>query len=131
MELSLFERLVHAGVKPHLLETQYRMHPAISEFPRHHFYAGRLQDGIAGKSRPPAPGFAWPDPSQPVCLVVHSGAEQKDGDSFYNEAEVQKALETVNAFLGAGVRMDELGVVTPYAAQARMSRRALVLTVTL
>ena len=39
--LSLFERLVSAGVVPELLDTQYRMHPAISQFPSDCFYGGR------------------------------------------------------------------------------------------
>merc|ERR1719440_1913718 len=58
-ELSLFERLVHAGIKPHLLETQYRMHPTIAEFPAQHFYDGQLATGIGARDRPAPPGFRW------------------------------------------------------------------------
>ena len=44
----MFERLVQVGnLTPLLLETQYRMHPSISAFPRATFYAGRIQDGSA------------------------------------------------------------------------------------
>lgn len=42
---SLFQRLEEAGHEVHLLDTQYRMHPAISEFPRKIFYGGYLKDG--------------------------------------------------------------------------------------
>jgi hypothetical protein len=42
---SLFQRLEEAGHDVHLLDTQYRMHPAISEFPRRIFYDGQLFDG--------------------------------------------------------------------------------------
>ena len=42
---SLFQRLEEAGHEVHLLNTQYRMHPRISEFPRHIFYDGKLLDG--------------------------------------------------------------------------------------
>ena len=42
---SLFQRLEEAGHEVHLLNTQYRMHPAISDFPRHIFYDGKLIDG--------------------------------------------------------------------------------------
>ena len=46
---SLFERLYEFfRLKPdnpvHLLETQYRMHPAISQFPNVHVYNGRLNN---------------------------------------------------------------------------------------
>ena len=42
---SLFQRLEEAGHDVHLLDTQYRMHPAISNFPRQIFYSGLLLDG--------------------------------------------------------------------------------------
>ena len=43
---SLFQRLEESGLHHvHLLDTQYRMHPEISEFPRSIFYDGNLGDG--------------------------------------------------------------------------------------
>ena len=42
---SLFERLVSLKHTPHLLNTQYRMHPMISKFPNKEFYGGRIVDG--------------------------------------------------------------------------------------
>ena len=42
---SLFQRLEEAGHEVHMLDTQYRMDPGISEFPRRIFYGGDLQDG--------------------------------------------------------------------------------------
>lgn len=41
---SLFQRLEEAGHEVHLLNTQYRMHPDISKFPRLVFYQGQLKD---------------------------------------------------------------------------------------
>jgi hypothetical protein len=43
LDVTLFDRVAAAGVVPTLLDTQYRMHPAISAFPSLHFYGGRLQ----------------------------------------------------------------------------------------
>ena len=40
---SLFERLMLLGVRPIRLAVQYRMHPALSEFPSNTFYEGALQ----------------------------------------------------------------------------------------
>ena len=45
-------RLVQAGVAPCVLDTQYRMHPAIAEFPSDCFYGGRIRDGITALDRP-------------------------------------------------------------------------------
>jgi hypothetical protein len=42
---SLFQRLEEAGHEVHLLDTQYRMHPQISKYPRNPFYGGYLKDG--------------------------------------------------------------------------------------
>ncbi|KAH9399076.1 ATP-dependent helicase NAM7 [Tyrophagus putrescentiae] len=48
---SLFERLVVLGIRPIRLEVQYRMHPALSEFPSNLFYEGSLQNGVHGSER--------------------------------------------------------------------------------
>ncbi|KAE9031373.1 hypothetical protein PF011_g155 [Phytophthora fragariae] len=44
-ERSLFERLESCEHPVHMLRTQYRSHPMISDFPRNYFYDGKLQDG--------------------------------------------------------------------------------------
>ena len=43
---SLFERLILLGIRPVRLTVQYRMHPALSEFPSNTFYEGALQNGV-------------------------------------------------------------------------------------
>jgi senataxin len=42
---SLFQRLIEIGHPYIMLDTQYRMHPAISAFPCRVFYGGHLKDG--------------------------------------------------------------------------------------
>ena len=48
LERSLFERLQRAGCPVRMLSVQYRMHPAIRQFPSDYFYGGRLEDGCGG-----------------------------------------------------------------------------------
>ncbi len=48
---SLFERLVQIGMRPIRLEVQYRMHPALSDFPSNMFYDGMLQNGVSSLDR--------------------------------------------------------------------------------
>ena len=52
MKVSMFERLQAAGLAPILLDTQYRMHPRIAEFPSQLFYNGLIQSGITAADRP-------------------------------------------------------------------------------
>ncbi|CAN0558190.1 unnamed protein product, partial [Ectocarpus sp. 12 AP-2014] len=48
---------------------QYRMHPAISDFPSLHFYDGQVTTGIRASDRPTPAGFPWPAASGPVAFV--------------------------------------------------------------
>lgn len=43
---SLFERFMRAGYPVHLLDTQYRMHPSIAQFPSVHFYNNKLKTAV-------------------------------------------------------------------------------------
>lgn len=125
MALSLFERLARAGVRPTLLQVQYRMHPAISAFPRSHFYSGQLSDGIGAIAREPPKGFEWPHRDKPVAVVPVHGKERSEGTSWENEDEARRVVEIVQALLRGGLEPSETGVVTPYGAQARLLRRLL------
>ena len=50
---SLLQRLMQSCQHRYtLLDTQYRMHPEISQFPAEHFYDGKLQDAAHVKNRP-------------------------------------------------------------------------------
>ena len=130
--LPLFTRLLREGVPPMLLDTQYRMHPAISHLPRDLFYAGRLHDGIAADARPAPRGFSWPRPDWPVAMVnvAHGLGERSVGSSYANDAEADVVCHLVDSLLeGRDLRASEIGVIAPYAAQVSMlrSRRELEL----
>lgn len=58
---SLFERLICLGIRPIRLQVQYRMHPALSNFPSMTFYEGSLQNGISKNERI-LEGFKFPWP---------------------------------------------------------------------
>eukprot|EP00933_Yihiella_yeosuensis_P040838 TRINITY_DN35247_c0_g1_i1.p1 TRINITY_DN35247_c0_g1~~TRINITY_DN35247_c0_g1_i1.p1 ORF type:complete len:882 (+),score=191.44 TRINITY_DN35247_c0_g1_i1:356-2647(+) len=123
---SLFERLASHGVEPFLLDTQYRMHPAIAAYPSVASYNGGLKSGVRGELRIAPQGIQWPVPEAPVVFLPVDSEEQAEGTSWINEPEV----EAVEALLASALAWDdcpgsEIGIITPYAAQARLLRRRL------
>jgi len=127
LNVSLFDHLVAAGVHPHLLDTQYRMHPALAAFPSKAFYSGMLRSGVEPAARKAPRGFHWPVEGAPLAFVPCShGWERKDGSSYENHAEAEEVARIVQNFLAAGELTEgDIGIVTPYAGQVRVLRRIL------
>ncbi|MGB1458704.1 MAG: AAA domain-containing protein [Candidatus Thalassarchaeaceae archaeon] len=125
---SLFERLVAMGIEPMLLDTQYRMHPAISDFPNRTFYEGRLVDGITAADRPNPVGLLWNDWEVPMAFLPVNGDEllSPDGASKENPAEAGWVAKILENLLQAGdLEEADIGIITPYAGQVRAIRDAL------
>ena len=125
LAISLFSRLVELGVPPMLLDTQYRMHPKIAEFPSDTFYGGHLRSGIRAADRP-APvvygdenAFRWPNDDSPVALIDVAGTEDRQGTSHTNQNEALTALDVIMSLLrtcrieGVPVQCSSIGLVTP------------------
>lgn len=140
--VSLFERLERLGLVPDLLDRQYRMHPALAEWPSKAFYGGRVSSNPTPVDRPPALGLPWPSKTTgtygriPMAFVEIDGQERRapDGLSVLNEAEARAAVAVVETLLAASPRdtlvdgmlsvrsPGDIGVIAPYAAQVRRLR---------
>ena len=149
--VSLFERMERLGVAPDLLDRQYRMHPALAEFPSARFYGGRVASDPAPADRPPPPGAPWArrdagvdarprsnknawSPYPVLFVEVDGGREtrEKDGLSVSNPAEARAAVAAAAALLEASANGDasnrianlasDIGIIAPYAAQVRRVR---------
>ncbi|KAG7368911.1 phospholipid-translocating P-type ATPase, flippase [Nitzschia inconspicua] len=126
---SLFERLVLIGNRPIRLQVQYRMHPALSEFPSNMFYEGSLQNGVTEADRQllNLPGFAgkedfpWPVPSKPMFFYSITGMEEisASGTSYLNRTEASYVEKVVTHLLRMGVTPSQIGVITPYDGQKK------------
>ena len=126
---SLFERLVAMGIEPKLLDTQYRMHPGISDFPNRSFYDGQLVDGIAAAERPNPAGLLWNDWEVPIAFLPLKGDEilSSDGASKENPSEAGWVARILESLLEAGdLNQSDIGIITPYAGQVRAIRDALM-----
>lgn len=126
---SLFERLVLIGNRPIRLQVQYRMHPALSEFPSNMFYEGSLQNGVTEEDRqllnlPEYTGkedFPWPIPGKPMFFYSITGMEEisASGTSYLNRTEASYVEKIVTHLLRMGVTPAQIGVITPYDGQRK------------
>lgn len=140
---SLLERVCKGGQTVQLLDTQYRMHPAISSFPRRYFYHGRLVDdeSVQGenRARPYHRDEIRPRLGPYVFLDIADGEERRGRDdrSVFNRSEAELA-SLIYTKLKKEYPKDSLfapaakvpgsvtgfGVVTPYKRQMQELRQS-------
>lgn len=126
---SLFQRLEEANHPVVMLNTQYRMNPMISEFPRHIFYKGMLLDGpnvqssnfggdIQDKITKIFPYF------KPVTILDLDSREEREGTGLSNAHEAQLALHLYISLDrqsdGGLLSKSRVAVITPYAQQTQL-----------
>lgn len=140
---SLLERVCKGGQNVQLLDTQYRMHPAISSFPRRYFYQGRLVDdeSVQGdnRARPYHRDEIRPKLGPYVFLDIADGEEMRSRDdrSIFNrsEAELASLIYTKlkkeypkDPLFSAAAKVQGsvtgFGVVTPYKRQMQELRQS-------
>jgi senataxin len=123
-EQSLFVRMqTNHPNDVHLLDIQYRMHPAISRFPSNTFYDGRLQD---------APDMAklrvrpWHNSTllSPYRFFDVQGLHQSaaKGHSLINIAELNVAMQLYERLVTDFRSIEfsgKIGIITPYKGQLR------------
>jgi len=132
--VSLFERLAeHDASLVRRLDVQYRMHPAIMEFSSLEFYDGTLKAdaSVSGRLLAELAGVGRsPHTESPLEFIDTAGAgydEQRepDGESRLNPREAQLIAAKARQLVERGVPADGIGIITPYAAQARLLRDLL------
>lgn len=74
-------------------------------------------------------GLRWPSPHCPACFVPICAPEDSTGDgerSYSNLAQVSAAVAVVEAAMRHGdLLANQIGVITPYAAQVQSIREAI------
>ena len=108
-------------MRPYFLNIQYRMAPAIREFPSSRFYQGRLVDAPQLEQRE-MPAFLERFAGRNVAFVdVGFGREERKGESYCNRGEAQVVSRLVQCLITPEL---SLGVITPYQAQRAEVKRA-------
>lgn len=101
LERSLFRRLLeNLQIHSIMLDTQYRMHPALIEFPSKTFYHGQLKTGVTPDLRPLPSGLRFIDAKKPLMFVdVEDGVERIRGANIYNIEEAKLIVQTIESLL--------------------------------
>lgn len=152
LETTLFDRLLamHGPSIKRMLTTQYRMHEKIMRFPSDELYEGKLIAGEDVKTRLlkdlPYDLEETEDTIEPLVFWDTQGgdfpekAEEEEigkkagkglmGDSKSNPMEAALVRLQVRKLVEAGVRPEDIAVVTPYNAQVWFSSTKSILSLT-
>jgi len=106
-----------------LLDTQYRMHPQIAELASGLFYGGLLRSHSSTETRPASAGLGH----APLTLLDTSGAapwcSRLSGGGRFNLCHAVLAAQTAEKIVRESGH--SVGIISPYAAQARLITRIL------
>jgi regulator of nonsense transcripts 1 len=126
LDTSLFQRLVMSRDRmglpePVLLQFQYRMHPAIAEWPSAEFYDGNLRNGVTVWDRVCGPVFPFPVGDCPIVFMHRAGGELAHDQtrSFVNYDEAALVIHAIGILLYNRVTIDRIGVIAPYSGQSK------------
>ena len=145
LEVTLFDRLLslHGPPIKRMLTVQYRMHEKIMDFPSRAMYESKLiaaetvkfrllrdlEYGVEDNGDTAEPlvyydtqGGSFPEKAESAANNENSNKSRKSNlaDSKSNESEVMLVRSHVNNLTQAGVRADDIAVITPYNAQVRL-----------
>lgn len=144
LETTLFDRLLalHGPSIKRMLTTQYRMNEKIMRFPSDELYEGKLIAADAVKARL-LKDLTYDvedteDTSEPVIFIDTQGGDYPEknededtgkkssirsllGDSKSNEMEAALVKQHVRKLVDAGVKPEDIAIVTPYNAQVSQS----------
>ncbi|KAK3621329.1 hypothetical protein LTR56_022865 [Elasticomyces elasticus] len=147
LETTLFDRLLslHGNSIKRMLTTQYRMHENIMAFPSKALYSNQLLAAETVKTRLltslPYPVKETEDTTIPVVFWDTQGGdfpektEDDDGgakgrsnllaESKVNEHEAAIVRLHVSRLIGAGVKAEDIAIITPYNGQLALLSRML------
>uniref|UniRef100_A0AAV1V387 Helicase ATP-binding domain-containing protein n=1 Tax=Peronospora matthiolae TaxID=2874970 RepID=A0AAV1V387_9STRA len=128
-ERSLFERLESCEHPVHMLRTQYRSHPMISDFPRNYFYNGKLQDGDNVKGGDYVKPYHNLGPAFMPLVFWNLLSSREKATKSVSRLNVGEADLAVNLYLTlrnscpSDSIAGKVGMITPYSQQMEELRR--------
>jgi ATP-dependent RNA/DNA helicase IGHMBP2 len=147
LEVTLFERLYvkHGDNISRMLEIQYRMHQDISQWSSDEFYKGKLvpHDSVKDHLLTDLPSIEETDETVCPLMMIDTaqcGLEENDynkedenkvtdrarvEESKSNDHEARIVVKHVKSLLDAGMKEENIAVITPYSAQVQAIRSLL------
>ena len=123
LSLSLFERVAAAHPEAMVtLAVQHRMNEKIMRYPADALYGGRL------RAHPSVAAHSIDDKPLEMIDTAGRGFEEEtpeDSESKRNDGEAELAVSEVRKLLAAGVRPQDIAVISPYGAQVQKIRQLL------
>ncbi|KAG7397992.1 DNA-binding protein SMUBP-2 [Phytophthora boehmeriae] len=149
LEVTLFDRITSFPTTQSIvkmLDTQYRMHENISEWSSQAMYKGELKsfEGVAKRKLHELPHVAITKDDElldaTLLLLDTAGCDLEEDDnededsgkstmlqlSKSNAGEAQIVARHVRALLDAGLKEDEVAVITPYNKQVQVLKALLL-----
>jgi ATP-dependent RNA/DNA helicase IGHMBP2 len=135
LNVSMMERLMGqlGNYVSRRLTMQYRMHENIMGFSSTEFYDGTLMADALVKTHllcdlPDVVKIALTE--TPVEYIDTAGASydeetEPEGESKFNIEEANLALKQARELLSAGVKAEDIAIISPYSAQVRLLRTLL------
>ena len=117
LKVTLFHRLQKI-LPSYFLESQYRMHPKLLEFPSANFYDGRLKSAITSLDRtlPFIKAFPCLD-KNPLIFIDCFGKEKRIGTSYKNQTEINVIKDVIDELLKCNIPATDIAILTPYIGQ--------------
>jgi len=126
-ELTLFESLLGLYPDNSFLDIQYRMHEQIQSWPSRRFYNNKLIAAENNKTHTIQDFKLLNTPiagEDPVVFIDTAGTDyneilNEELNSFYNSGESKLVKLIVNSLKDAGIKQEDIGIITPYNAQVK------------
>ena len=127
LEKTLFEELIKMyPYKSQLLNVQYRMNSLLMKFPNREFYNNGLKSASSVDEITINDILESEHDEEALLFIDTSDVDDnnerhlKDSKSIVNELEAEISVSIAQDYLDAGIDVDDIGIISPYADQVKI-----------
>ena len=117
---SILQKFLETNMSYVVLTDQFRMHPAICEFPNEFFYNGQLKNGVTALDRTDKrTEEIFGNTTSPMIFQDCRSGESihESGVSYRNLGQIKHVQKYVEQLIQADVDQSEIGIISPYEGQ--------------